>query len=210
MGRAGVREAVFRYRDKIAIAFLLAVALCLLRGKTLALGEPAEDWLDAFGCLIMVLGHALRVLALRHIGPRSRTHVLGAQRLVTDGPYAVVRNPLYLGNWFIAVGLCVISQLRWLLPGGPILAFLLYYAAARAEEERLLEQFGETYRQYCEATPRFLPRVLLSRQGWRTFFHAGAAQHVLKTKEYQAFLSSAACVSLFELIEHLRRARGLG
>ncbi len=207
----GIKEAVFRHRDRVFIGLLLAVLACLLHGGlTLGVGEPAEDWLDALGYLIVALGHGLRILALRQIGPNSRTHLLGAKRLVTDGPYAVVRNPLYLGNWFIASGLCAIAQLRWLLVTGPLLAFLLYYVAALAEEHRLLEQHGEAYRQYCAATPRFLPRLLGGRHGLQTAFNGRPAYGVLRTKEYQAFLSSGACVLLFELIEQLHRAKGVG
>jgi protein-S-isoprenylcysteine O-methyltransferase Ste14 len=207
---SGIKEAVFRHRENIAIVFLLAALACRWHGgMTLGLREPAEDCLDALGCLILALGHGLRVLALRHIGPDSRTHLLGAKRLVTDGPYAVVRNPLYLGNWLIAVGLCVIAQLGWLLVAGPLLAFLLYYMAALAEEQNLLRQHGEAYTRYCEATSRFLPRLLVTRSGWRILLNGSGRYPVLRTKEYQAFMSSAACVLLFELIERVHHRGGL-
>jgi protein-S-isoprenylcysteine O-methyltransferase Ste14 len=200
---------ICRYRDKIAIAFFLGILACLARGgKTLGLGEPAESWFDAFGCLIAALGHVLRVMALRHIGPRSRTHRLGARQLVQGGPYAVVRNPLYLGNWLIAVGLCVVAQLRWLLLAGPLVAFLLYYVVSLAEEQRLLEQFGDDYRRYCETTPRFFPRRLFTRRGWRDLLDARGPHAVFRTKEYWAFLSTATCVILIELIDALSRAGG--
>jgi protein-S-isoprenylcysteine O-methyltransferase Ste14 len=190
---------ICRHRDKIAIAFFLAILACLARGgTTLGLGEPAEGWCDALGCLIAALGHVLRVVSLRHIGPLSRTHKLGALQLVQTGPYAVVRNPLYVGNWLIAVGLCVIAQLRWLLLAGPLLAL----------EPRLLEQFGDDYLRYCEATPRFFPRGLFTRRGWHDLLDARGPHPVLRTKEYWAFVSTATCVILIELVETLSRAGG--
>jgi len=198
------KEAVFRLRDKIGIVFFLVVLLSVAHnGRTLGLREPAEDWLDVLGCVIVASGHGLRILALRHIGPISRTHVLKAPQLVTQGPYAVVRNPLYLGNWLIATGLCLIAQLRWLLLLGPLAAFLLYYVTALAEESTLLDLFGEHYRRYCQAVPRFFPRSLFTAIGWRRLFDGRGTKVVLWTKEYQAFLTSGICIFLLELFERL-------
>jgi protein-S-isoprenylcysteine O-methyltransferase Ste14 len=200
-----LKDAAFRYRDKIAIAlFLLILAWLMWHGPTLGFGEPAEDWLDVLGLLIAVSGHALRVSALRHIGPHSRTTwYFGAQRLVKDGPYAVVRNPLYVGDWLIALGICVIAQLRWLILAGPLLAFLLYYLVALAEEQYLVEQFGAEYLRYCEATPRFFPRSLFGKRSRPTPLEGTGAHSVLRTKEYQSFLSTGACVLLIELTKYL-------
>ena len=207
---SGIKETVFRYRDKIAVAFLLIVFICMASGiGTLGIGDLAEDRLDLLGYLVIAAGHTLRFLALRHIGPKSRTHTLGAPQLVTDGPYAVVRNPLYLANWIIAIGLCLVAQLGWVLVAGPLLALLLYYVVALAEEPRLLAQFGEAYQRYCATTPRFFPRLLLRKRGWRALWGSGATHSILRSKEYQAVLGSVCCVLLFELVEHLRRAKGL-
>lgn len=201
------RDTICRYRDKIAIAFFLAILACLARGgQTLGLGQPAETWCDVLGCSIAALGHVLRVVALRHIGPLSRTHKLGARQLVQTGPYAVVRNPLYVGNWLVAVGLCVVAQLRWLLLAGPLLALLLYYVVSLAEEQRLLEQFGDDYLRYCQTTPRFFPRGLFTRSGWHNLLDARGPHAVLRTKEYWAFMSTATGVILIELVEALYRA----
>jgi protein-S-isoprenylcysteine O-methyltransferase Ste14 len=206
------QELVFRYREKaVLILFLAVVANLVHTGRTLGLSEAGEDWLAACGCLVAALGHALRVLALRQVGPLSRTTSrFQAPRLATDGTYAVVRNPLYLGNWLIAVGLCLVAQLRWLLVAGPILTFALYYLAALAEERHLLEQFGDEYLEYDRTTPRFFPRGLFTRRGWGVLFTAGGGYAVLRTKEYQAVLATGACVLLLELAEYLRRASGQG
>ena len=205
---SNLKEVAFRYRDKAAVALLLLLLACLVRtGPTLGLREPAEDLLDVLGLLIAASGHVLRVYALRHIGPYSRTtHHFGARQLVKEGPYAVIRHPLYVGNWLIALGLCVIAQLRWLMLAGPFLAFLLYYLVALAEERHLVEQFGAEYLTYCEGTPRFVPRGLFRNRGRRTLSNPKGAYSVLRTKEYQAFLATGACVSLIELIKQLHRA----
>jgi protein-S-isoprenylcysteine O-methyltransferase Ste14 len=199
-------ERIFRYRDKIAAAVFLAVLARLVwHGPDLGLSEPAEDYVDILGCLIMASGHTLRVLALRHIGPSSRTCRLKTKRLVTGGPYRIVRNPLYLGNWLIASGLCVIVQIRWLLLVGPLLALILYYIVILAEERHLAEQFGSDYLTYRANTSRFFPLRLISRQGWSAFFERGT-YGIFRSKEYQALLASGISVLLVELLEQLRKA----
>jgi protein-S-isoprenylcysteine O-methyltransferase Ste14 len=198
-------ELIYHHRGKVAVALFAAVLACLAWGRTvLDLGDPLEDWLDLAGGAIVLTGHALRLLALRHIGPNSRTHDLGAATLVTQGPYAIVRNPLYLGNWLIAVGLCFFAQLSWLFVVGPAVVFALYYTAIRAEEGFLRERFGAGYRAYCAATPRLFPRALLSRRGWQLLTAKGT-QPVWRTKEYQAFLNTSALILLTELTEALHK-----
>jgi len=77
--------------------------------------------------------------------------------LAASGPYSVVRNPLYLGNFAGAVGFGFAVEQPYLaaLFG---LAFALFYPAVVAREEaRLGDIFGERYREYCARVPRWLP-----------------------------------------------------
>jgi len=55
------------------------------------------------GLLLVVSGETLRLWAIRHIGKSARTRKAKAERLVTSGPYALTRNPLYLGNMMICL-----------------------------------------------------------------------------------------------------------
>ena len=80
--------------------------------------------------------------------------------LLTAGPYALTRNPMYLGWSLGLLGLALGTGSAWLLAGG--------LAAARAidrevdvEEARLLERFGAEYAAYCDRVPRYLPTVTL-------------------------------------------------
>ena len=78
--------------------------------------------------------------------------------LVTEGPYSVVRNPLYVFNFIGAVGFGLAVE-------NPLLAallalgfFMLYPGVVRLEEERMEQLFGESFARYREATPRWLPQ----------------------------------------------------
>lgn len=84
--------------------------------------------------------------------------------LSTRGPYSVVRNPLYVGNFLgvLGFGLAVEQPLIAIALG---LTFALFYPSVVAQEEKRLEVlFGEPYRAYCAAVPRWLPDWSLYRE----------------------------------------------
>src|SRR5207249_2937611 len=78
--------------------------------------------------------------------------------LVTTGPYARVRNPIYLGNCLIGGGVVLVFG-QWLLLLPLLLATFLAYQPVVAWEEQLLAgAFGEEYDRYRSAVRRWLPR----------------------------------------------------
>ena len=85
--------------------------------------------------------------------------------LVTSGPYAVVRNPMYLGHIIYLTGLALIvrSKLAFALAAATALWFNERVAA---DEERLVKRFGEPYSDYLSRVPRWIPGFqLLNRSG---------------------------------------------
>lgn len=77
--------------------------------------------------------------------------------LATSGPYSVVRNPLYIGNLFGAIGFGFAVQMP-VLALLIALAFALFYPSVVANEERsLAARFGERYSEYCARVPRWIP-----------------------------------------------------
>lgn len=77
--------------------------------------------------------------------------------LASGGPYSVVRNPLYLGNLLGALGFGFAVEQPYLAVALG-LTFALFYPAVVAREERQLARiFGERYRAYCAAVPRWIP-----------------------------------------------------
>src|SRR5215210_2655543 len=79
------------------------------------------------------------------------------QRMVVEGPYRYVRNPLYDGDFCLIVGAALLTR-SWAL----VLVAVLYLAQLALqlpfEERELRERFGVPYRCYCELVPRFVPR----------------------------------------------------
>ncbi len=112
----------------------------------------------AAGLPLVLGGEALRLWSLRHIGGASRSKRLGAASLVTSGPFALSRNPLYLGNLILSSGLAVFSGIGWLPPLLWVLFAVQYVPIVLAEEAELAERFPGEFAAYARAVPRFVPR----------------------------------------------------
>ena len=79
------------------------------------------------------------------------------EELACRGPYAVVRNPMYLGRFFIILGaLCLLGR-WWVLPLFALVYYLYMVNRVKREEALLREVFGEKYAAYCAAVRRFVP-----------------------------------------------------
>ncbi len=124
-------------------------------------------WLQDFtwsgfvsGLILVAAGELIRLWAVGHAGSLTRTRNVGADRLVTSGPYAFVRNPLYTGNLLIYTGMVLAMSPSWPWLLLVVLAWFLwqYTMIVQLEEEKLSSLFGEQYAEYCRAVPRILPR----------------------------------------------------
>jgi len=90
---------------------------------------------------------------------RHRTTILphaGADALVTDGPFAWRRNPIYLGDVFIMFGLAELTDNIWFVAVALMFALAVTYLAILPEERHLEAKFGDAYRAYKERTRRWL------------------------------------------------------
>ena len=101
-------------------------------------------------------GEGLRLWGVGHIGPASRTRGEEVTQLVTGGPYGRCRNPLYVGNVLLWVGVGLFAGWAWAL-GWLGLLGLHYSLVVRWEEANLAARLGAPYRAYLERVPRWLP-----------------------------------------------------
>ena len=147
------RALVFKYRSYTPIPLLLAILL-------FAAPLPASL---VGGFAVTVLGQVLRLWAVSHAGGATRTTgTVGAgAELITHGPFAYVRNPLYVGNFLIALGFCLMAWawMPWLLVIYLVLFSLQYQMIVSLEEEHLHQRFGKIYADYLTQVPRFIPRL---------------------------------------------------
>jgi protein-S-isoprenylcysteine O-methyltransferase Ste14 len=119
------------------------------------------------GLAIICVGEALRFWAAGHL---QKNEVL-----TTTGPYAYVKHPLYIGTILITMGFCIMADNIYILAAA-LLAFSFYYLPHKnkVEDERMRRLFGESYADYAEKVPDYLPRLSpygrsKGRWRWKTF-----------------------------------------
>jgi protein-S-isoprenylcysteine O-methyltransferase Ste14 len=145
--RAGA--VLFRHRGWLPILFL---------GIPLVAPGSMSPQLWVIGLALVVVGEAWRLWGVAAAGTSTRRRSRNVNRLVTYGPFAWSRNPLYNGNFLIWMGFAVISGVFWFLPVAIVLFGIEYSLIVRFEEGVLESTFDGEYLDYKSATPRWLPR----------------------------------------------------
>lgn len=90
---------------------------------------------------------------------RARTTILphkGSAHLVTTGPFAVTRNPIYVGNTLFLLGIGLTVGIAWLVLMAPLAAFLTQKLAIEPEERHLEARFGKAFRDYRKRVRRWI------------------------------------------------------
>jgi protein-S-isoprenylcysteine O-methyltransferase Ste14 len=153
---AAVGRRIFHRRMHIGLAAVTVGALCI-RPRPLF---GAHQGMVELGCLALVaVGLAGRAWAAGCAGPHTRRATIEAPRLATGGPYAFVRNPIYLASIVLGLGMVGLLGDLWMLVPYVAVFVFLYGAIVPAEEEALRRRFPEGYARYAAAVPRLVPRL---------------------------------------------------
>ena len=182
---------------------LLVVSIVAARPLT---GNPRSDVaLDVAAFLLVIAGGGLRSWAMGyHVWRRVKGP--GSERsLVTAGPYALVRNPLYLGTLLISAGIALMSGSWPIIVTYLVVFWLGYYAIILWEEAKLLGQFGRRYHDYFSRVPRLvpMPRVWRPREG--TF----SLPTMMRCMEPVKTLGFLAALGLMAYLKHGRGFAGV-
>jgi protein-S-isoprenylcysteine O-methyltransferase Ste14 len=118
----------------------------------------------------------------------SNGYAIKNDKLTTSGPYAFVRNPLYLGTFLIAIGFVIVLKsepplLEWIAGSIFLLALsFMYYRTIKTEQGMLLEKFKEAYGDYCKQVPAMAPSLVPYNKGEKWPFNL---QRLIKSKEHK-------------------------
>jgi protein-S-isoprenylcysteine O-methyltransferase Ste14 len=150
------------FRHRTSLPAPVALVIVLLPGST-----SASPFLIGAGVAITIVGELIRLWGVQHIGAISRTRSERLGPLVASGPFAVVRNPLYIGNILLWVGFAIAARMLWLAPIILVLLGLEYHAIVRWEETLLESRLGQAYREYAARVPRWIPSFNRGERGLR-------------------------------------------
>lgn len=190
---------LFRHRGEMpVILFILAIPAIYL-SKDFRLHEELVLPVTIFSVLISLLGLIIRsyTIGTTPKGTSGRNTKEGqvAESLNTLGIYSIVRHPLYLGNFFMWIGIVFFTLNIWFILLVSLL-FWIYYERIMYAEERFLEKkYGEAYLSWSMKVPAFLPALRKFRKGNVKF----SFRSVLR-REYSGFLAT---VIGFVFVDHL-------
>ncbi|MFP4289479.1 MAG: methyltransferase family protein [Bacteroidales bacterium] len=157
-------DFLFKNRSYLPVIILL-IGLYLYATNASTLTIIAEDQRRTFELvcfLVCLAGLFIRVVSIGFTADNTsgRNTSVGqlADTINQTGPYSVMRHPLYLGNFFMWLGLAAFTQNTWF-----VIAFVLFYTLyyeriMYAEEEFLIGKYGDDYLRYSEKTPAFIPK----------------------------------------------------
>ena len=183
-------------RKAVLAACILAVCLLAALSRTPKGEEGMHETIEAVGLAMIVICIVGRAWCSLYIGGRKKAEI------VDRGPYSISRNPLYVFSFIGALGMgaqtgSIILSFTFL-----IIAYAVFYATVRREEEWLGAVFGEPYADYVARTPRFWPDF----SKWRDqeTLEIRPSFFLTTLSDGLAFLL---VIPLFEALEH---AQGVG
>ena len=157
----------FRYRNSVFPA-MFAVAILIGRPHVILGNAAFDELLVATGAVVALAGETVRLVTIgyEYIERGGKAGKVYASHLVQGGMYGQMRNPMYVGNVLIAVGMSLFSGAPFAYFVAVPLFVLIYQAIIVTEENYLHRQFGKEYEAYCARVPRFFPSF---RYGLRSF-----------------------------------------
>ena len=155
-----IGQFLFRYRNVLGPVLFL-IALALSQPGSAAIAPQLGTVLSIAGAVLAWLGQLLRMVTIgyEYIVRGGKNKQVYASNLVQGGVFAHCRNPLYVGNILMAVGLAlIVHSYAFILIVIPAILFT-YSCIVSAEESYLLGKFGDEYADYMRRVNRWLPRL---------------------------------------------------
>lgn len=136
---------------KLRGALIVPFYLFIIIGYTGEVENPMI--IIPLGSLLFGIGLFLRVWAQTHLHYRLKEH----KKLTLTGPYVYVRNPIYIGNTLVLVGLTVLTGLLWFVPLMFLSCAFTYHMTVLYEEAHLTSKYGQGYVDFLKQIPRWVP-----------------------------------------------------
>ncbi len=151
-----ISRAIFSHRLHVGLAVVALAGFFVRPGNVFG----AHQMLGiSVSIALVLLGLALRAWSGGCAGAHTRNATIEAPQLVTGGPYAFVRNPIYLASIILGLGMVGLLGDPWMLGLYVAVFIFLYTSIVPAEEAFLRKTFPEEFARYCAHVPRMIPRL---------------------------------------------------
>ncbi len=193
-------HTMFRYRSYLPLLIIPPILIAMKESLWVEqmIGDGLEDVWVGLCFLLSLLGLAIRCYTVGYVPAGTSGRNTSAQRahhLNTKGMYSIVRNPLYLGNFVIILGLLLSIKVWWLVLLGAMTFFIYMERIILTEEKFLEDNYGEPYKDWRARTPVILPNLTL----WQAPDMPYSWKTVLK-REYPGFIAIGAAFFITEFI----------
>ena len=143
------REIRYKESARQILGFVFVFVVTYYAAPSLALAY--------LGIPLVLIGTAIRLW--------SSGHIMKNAMLATDGPYALVRHPLYSGNILLLFGFAVAASLLWVWIVLAVFLYIFYPTAIEYEDHKLEGIFGQQWRDWATQTPALIPRSVRTNGG---------------------------------------------
>ena len=190
--RKGSRTGLLGWLDRIRFNEILRQGIGLLLVAVCAYFAMPDKGNVAIGLGLAIAGQLFRIYAAGFIHKNKQ--------LASTGPYALVRHPLYLGNFMILIGF-TLAAANWYVTAGVVLFFLIWYPAAISYEDSKLERiFEDEWRAWSKNIHAIIPGRFrwadLKADGWDTY------QSLIRNGELPITLYLVSCGIWLWVVSH--------
>ncbi len=202
---------LFMYRSKWPLLILPVGLVIYVYQEYMKLGMAEwalEELYPYISMLVALIGLAVRVYTVGHTpvntsGRNSSSDQL-ADQLNTTGIYSMVRHPLYLGNFFIWLGMAMLTENVWFVLTFVLLFWIYYERIMFAEEQFLKRKFNDEFVAWAAKTPAFIPAIRNYRPPELSF----SIKKVMK-KEKNGLFAIFLLIFIFQYSEDIVQTRSL-
>ncbi len=192
---------LFRWRSYLPLVLVGIFTLALFEYEYPSNSESMVILWELFCLLVSFLGLGIRIFTVGYkpkktSGRNTKRQV--AETLNTTGAYSIVRNPLYLGNFFVGLGISLFVHIWWMTLIYILVFWLYYERIIFAEETYLKNKFGDQYVQWTKVTPAIVPNFRLYKKPDLKF----SVKNVMK-REYSGFFGVIIALSVLEVASDL-------
>lgn len=193
----GIIFAAAKSRVLVTRSFSVAVLLLLLfTGHSFSQEAIIDTLFELSGLFLLSICSVGRLWALMYISGNKK------RELITEGPYSIVRHPLYVFSLIGALGIGLGSENLLILTLVIAFYFFYYPFTILVEERKMINKFGDAYLEYMKRTPRFIPKLSLYKES--ELYEVKAADFV------RNFVSGMWFIWIFILMDLIEKLQDLG
>lgn len=156
-------DFLFKHRSYLPLIIIVVGLYVYVENQMIAAesGLVQDPWFKFYCLLVCTLGLVIRMVAIGYSADNTsgRNTTVGqvADSVNSTGLYSIVRHPLYLGNFFMWLGIACLTQNFWFVVAFIFMYWVYYERIMYAEEAFLTKTYGTEYTEWAKKTPAFIP-----------------------------------------------------